>query len=390
MLHLTVNRNKRAICLDVKQPEGASAFCRLVEMGRRRSSRASAAGWPSGSASTTPRSRAMNPRLIYCSISAFGPEGPWREKPGLDSLAQALGGLMAITGEPDGGPVLCGAPVADTIGGMLAIQGILTALIARAANGQGQRVDASLLNGMLFAHTARLSVFHETGEAAAALRQRASRDRALPGLPARADGWIFVAAWVDACGCPSARRSAWTRSAPIRASPRARTGSRTAASSRRSSSPGRSARARSPTGWRRSSRPTCSARRSTTTRSWCGTRRWWRPGSSPSRSIRGPARFKTVATPVKLEKTPGTIRTPAPAPGRALAATCWPRRASRRPRSTSLAAQRHHLSTFPTRRELRWRRLRCSRTRWRWSRARRAGSAARSRCSWRSTAPRWW
>ena len=59
--------------------------------------------------------KGVNPRLIYCSISAFGPDGPWREKPGLDSLAQALGGLMAITGEPDGGPVLCGAPVADTL-----------------------------------------------------------------------------------------------------------------------------------------------------------------------------------------------------------------------------------------------------------------------------------
>src|SRR5258708_3491115 len=151
VLHLTVNRNKRGICLDVKRPEGRDAFLRL-------------AGWADviiegfggGVAERLgidyDSVKGANPRLIYCSISAFGPDGPWREKPGLDSLAQALGGLMAITGEPAGGPVLCGAPVADTLGGMLAIQGILTALISRAGTGQGQRVDASLLNGMLFAN----------------------------------------------------------------------------------------------------------------------------------------------------------------------------------------------------------------------------------------------
>src|SRR4029453_14522306 len=108
--------------------------------------------------------KSVNPRLIYCSISAFGPEGPWREKPGLDSLAQALGGLMAITGEPDGGPGLCGAPVADTLGGRVASQGTPPRRVAPPAGGQGQRVGASLLNGILFAPPARLSVFHETGE----------------------------------------------------------------------------------------------------------------------------------------------------------------------------------------------------------------------------------
>ena len=145
--------------------------------------------------------KGANPRLIYCSISAFGPDGPWSEKPGLDSLAQALGGLMAITGEPDGGPVLCGAPVADTLGGMLAIQGILTALIARAANGQGQRVDASLLNGMLFAHTARLSVFHETGETLP--RYGSGHPEIVPYQAFQAaDGWLFVAAWVERLWLP--------------------------------------------------------------------------------------------------------------------------------------------------------------------------------------------
>jgi crotonobetainyl-CoA:carnitine CoA-transferase CaiB-like acyl-CoA transferase len=60
----------------------------------------------------------LNPRPIYCSLSAFGSAGPWRDKPGIDALVQAMSGLMAITGEPDGGPALCGAPVVDTLGSL--------------------------------------------------------------------------------------------------------------------------------------------------------------------------------------------------------------------------------------------------------------------------------
>src|SRR5215470_658464 len=200
VLHLTVNRNKRALCLDVKRPEGRDAFRRLaawadVIIEGFRGGVAERLGIDYDSV------KGANPRLIYCSVSAFGPDGPWRDKPGLDSLAQAMGGLMAITGEPDGGPVLCGAPVADTLGGMLAIQGILTALIARAASGQGQRVDASLLNGMLFAHTARLSVFHETGEPLP--RYGSGHPEIVPYQAFEAaDGWIFVAAWVDRLWLP--------------------------------------------------------------------------------------------------------------------------------------------------------------------------------------------
>jgi len=200
VLHLTVNRNKRGVCLDVKQPEGRLAFRRLAAWAD-----VIIEGFRGGVAERLgidyDSIKSANPRLIYCSISAFGPDGPWREKPGLDSLAQALGGLMAVTGEPDGGPVLCGAPVADTLGGMLAIQGILTALIARAASGQDQRIDASLLNGMLFAHTARLSVFHETGEPLP--RYGSGHPEIVPYQAFQAaDGWIFVAAWVDRLWLP--------------------------------------------------------------------------------------------------------------------------------------------------------------------------------------------
>jgi len=200
VLHLTVNRNKRAVCVDLRQAQGLAVFHRLAERAdviveAFRGGAAERLGIVYASL------RAANPRLIYCSLSAFGPGGPWHDKPGLDALAQALGGVMAITGEPDGGPVLCGAPVADTIGGLLATQGILTALLARQHSGQGQRVDVSLLDGMLLAHTARLSVFHETGEEPG--RRGSGHPEIVPYQAFRAkDDWIFVAVWKDATWRP--------------------------------------------------------------------------------------------------------------------------------------------------------------------------------------------
>jgi crotonobetainyl-CoA:carnitine CoA-transferase CaiB-like acyl-CoA transferase len=309
VLHLTVNRNKRGICLDVKQPEGREAFHRLaawadviIEGFRGGVAERLGIGYDSV--------RAVNPRLIYCSISAFGPDGPWRDKPGLDSLAQALGGLMAITGEPDGGPVLCGAPVADTLGGMLAIQGILTALLARAAGGQGQRVDASLLSGMLFAHTARLSVFHETGEALP--RYGSGHPEIVPyqAFEAR-DGWVFVAAWVDRLWLPFCKAIGLDELGP---DPRFAT--------RKDRLEHR----------RELEQILAPVFRGRPVAHWMDVLEQadvlCAPVNDYPALVRHPqvaatgfiteqdhpraGRFKTVATPVKLEKTPGTIRTPAP------------------------------------------------------------------------------
>jgi crotonobetainyl-CoA:carnitine CoA-transferase CaiB-like acyl-CoA transferase len=312
VLHLTVNRNKRGISLDVKRPEGRAAFRRLagwadVIIEGFRGGVAERLGIDYDSL------KDANPRLIYCSISAFGPDGPWREKPGLDSLAQALGGLMAITGEPDGTPVLCGAPVADTLGGMLAIQGILTALIARGASGPGQRVDASLLNGMLFAHTARLSVFHETGEPLP--RYGSGHPEIVPYQAFRAkDDWIFVAAWVDRLWTPFC---AAVGLAGLAADPRFAT--------RRD---------------RLAHRAELEAIltpvfRQRTVAEWMDALEAADVLCAPVNDYPGlvchpqvvasgfiteqdhprAGRFKTIATPVKLEKTPGTIRSPAPALG---------------------------------------------------------------------------
>jgi len=200
ILHLTVNRNKRALCLDLQKPAGRETFYRVVK-----TADVVLEGYRNGVAEKLGIDYAtlapMNPRLIYCSVSAFGPEGPWRAKPGLDALAQAVGGLMAVTGEADGGPVLVGAPVVDTIGGLLAAQGILMALIGRGRTGQGQRVDVSLLDGVLLSHLARLSVFHETREPLP--RYGSGHPNLVPYQAFQArDGWIFVAVWRDETWAP--------------------------------------------------------------------------------------------------------------------------------------------------------------------------------------------
>ena len=195
VVFLTVNRNKRSVALDLGTGEGRRVFARLA-------ARADVVveAYRGGVAERLEidyaRLAPLNPRLVYCSLSAFGPEGPWREKPGLDMLVQAMGGLMAVTGEPDGGPILCGAPVLDTLGAVSAALGVLTALLHRERTGEGQRVDVSLLGGALLAHAARLSVFLVTGQEPG--RQGSAHPYIVPFQAfATADGWIYVAVWVE-------------------------------------------------------------------------------------------------------------------------------------------------------------------------------------------------
>jgi crotonobetainyl-CoA:carnitine CoA-transferase CaiB-like acyl-CoA transferase len=94
--------------------------------------------------------RPINSRLIYASISGFGDDGPYRDRPGFDQIAQGMGGLMSITGLPGQGPVRAGIPVADLSAGILCAQGILLALLERQQSGEGQRVTTSLLQAQVF------------------------------------------------------------------------------------------------------------------------------------------------------------------------------------------------------------------------------------------------
>jgi formyl-CoA transferase/CoA:oxalate CoA-transferase len=190
-----INRNKRSLALDLARPEGRAVLHRLaaradVVIEAYRGGVAERLGVDYA------RLSRINPRLVYCSVSAFGPDGPMRDKPGLDMLVQAMSGLMSISGEADGGPVLCGGPVVDTMGALMAAQGVVTALLHRERTGDGQRVDVSLLAGGLLAQAARLPLYWATGQAPG--RHGSGHPHLAPfqAFEAR-DGWIYVAVWVD-------------------------------------------------------------------------------------------------------------------------------------------------------------------------------------------------
>ncbi|MFT8244425.1 CaiB/BaiF CoA transferase family protein [Roseomonas sp. BN140053] len=147
-----VNRNKQSVTLDIARPEGQAVVHQLladtdilVENFKVGALAKYGLGWED--------LRARYPRLIYCSITGFGQTGPYAPRPGYDGLIQAMGGVMSLTGEPDGLPQKVGIPVADLFAGLYGCIGILAALRHRAETGQGQQVDI----GMLDTHVAWLA-----------------------------------------------------------------------------------------------------------------------------------------------------------------------------------------------------------------------------------------
>jgi crotonobetainyl-CoA:carnitine CoA-transferase CaiB-like acyl-CoA transferase len=143
-----VQRNKRSLTLDLKKPEGVAILEQLVERAdvlveNYRPDVKKRLGIDYESLS------AINPRLIYGSISGFGQTGPYRDRPGYDQIAQGLGGLMSVTGLPGQGPVRVGIPIADLTAGIFLAQGILVALLEREKSGRGQWVHTSLLEAMV-------------------------------------------------------------------------------------------------------------------------------------------------------------------------------------------------------------------------------------------------
>jgi crotonobetainyl-CoA:carnitine CoA-transferase CaiB-like acyl-CoA transferase len=145
---LSVNRNKRGLSVNLKDPQGRQVAQRLalatdVMLENFRPGTAARLGL--GYQELSER----NPRLIYASISGYGQTGPSAPLPGYDAVAQAISGMMSVTGEADGEPVRSGTSLADVGAGMYAVIGILAALHARESTGRGQQVDISLLDGQL-------------------------------------------------------------------------------------------------------------------------------------------------------------------------------------------------------------------------------------------------
>lgn len=149
---LGVNRNKLSVTLDIAKPEGQAVIHKLLEhcdiLAENFKVGALAKyglGWE--------QLKEKYPRLIYCSITGFGQTGPYAPRPGYDALIQAMGGVMSLTGEPNGSPQKVGVPVADLFAGLYGCIGILAALNHRTATGEGQQIDI----GMLDTHVAWLA-----------------------------------------------------------------------------------------------------------------------------------------------------------------------------------------------------------------------------------------
>ena len=144
-----LQRNKRSLTLNLKEPEGRSLFLRLVGTAdvvveNFRPDVKERLGIDFASL------KAVNPKIILASISGFGQDGPYVKRPGFDQIAQGMGGLMSITGEPGRGPMRVGIPIADLTAGLFCALGILTALLERETSGEGQWLQTSLIQAQIF------------------------------------------------------------------------------------------------------------------------------------------------------------------------------------------------------------------------------------------------
>jgi len=146
--YLAINRNKRSVTVDLKKADGKRVLERLVEkcdvvVENFSPGTLARLGFPDE------RIRAINPRAVLCHISGFGQDGPGRAWPAYDLIVQGMGGIMSLTGEPGGDPVMVGVPQADIVAGMFAAFAIAAALRARERNGEGQVIDATMIGGQV-------------------------------------------------------------------------------------------------------------------------------------------------------------------------------------------------------------------------------------------------
>jgi crotonobetainyl-CoA:carnitine CoA-transferase CaiB-like acyl-CoA transferase len=190
---LIMNRNKRGIAVDLKTEAGRNVLSRLlrdadvlVENYRRGTMERMGFGYDA--------LHALNPRLIYCSISGFGRTGPYADRGGFDLVTQAMSGLMSITGEGPGcPPVKIGAPVTDITAGILACVGVLAALHSRASTGEGQMVDTSLFEAGIINTYWQSAICFATGIAPGPMGTAHPLNAPYQAFPV-ADGWITVGA----------------------------------------------------------------------------------------------------------------------------------------------------------------------------------------------------
>ncbi|MFN0096746.1 MAG: CaiB/BaiF CoA transferase family protein, partial [Dehalococcoidia bacterium] len=189
--YFSVNRGKKSISIDLRKPEGRDLFLGLVEkvdvvmenftpgtMERL------GLGWDVLSA--------RNPRLIFARTSGFGQTGPYKDRPALDIIVQAMGGVMSITGEQGGRPVRPGVSYGDVVAGLYTAIGIMASLHERAKSGLGQMVDISMLDCQISCLENAISRYHVSGEVPQPIGTRHPVSTPFQAFPT-ADGYVVVA-----------------------------------------------------------------------------------------------------------------------------------------------------------------------------------------------------
>jgi crotonobetainyl-CoA:carnitine CoA-transferase CaiB-like acyl-CoA transferase len=191
----SANRGKKSITVNIARPEGQAlvrslaAKCDvLIENYKHGDLARYGLGYDD--------LKAVNPRLVYCSVTGFGQTGPYRERPGYDFMIQGMGGMMSVTGEPDGGPQRAGVPIADIITGMYASIAICAALASRAETGRGQHLDLALLDSQIALLAYQNTNYFSTGKPPARIGNL--HPNIVPYQPFKAsDGEVIVACGND-------------------------------------------------------------------------------------------------------------------------------------------------------------------------------------------------
>jgi crotonobetainyl-CoA:carnitine CoA-transferase CaiB-like acyl-CoA transferase len=160
---VSLNRNKRGIVLDLRKEAASAAFARLaatsdVLITNVREPALSRLGL------AYEQVRRHRGDVVWVGVTAFGPDGPYAGRPGIDFLAQGYAGLLSLNGHPDGRPVRVTVPLVDVMTSELVVSGVLAALLVRARTGQGQRIDVSLLDALVHAQASGLGAYFLTGE----------------------------------------------------------------------------------------------------------------------------------------------------------------------------------------------------------------------------------
>ena len=200
--YLCLNRNKKGMAIDLKKPAGVEIVRKmvmscdvLVENFRPGVLARLGLGYEELSK--------INDRLIYCSVSAYGQSGPWKNKPGLDGIVQGASGLMSVVGMPDSEPCKIQTPAVDMVTGMLAAFSVLGALLARGNTGRGQLIDVSMYNSAMMLQQMSLAFYLNSGELPQKMGSAAPYSTPNEAVPT-SDGYIMLAAyheqrWIKLC-----------------------------------------------------------------------------------------------------------------------------------------------------------------------------------------------